>query len=77
MVPGTHLLVADEPDAIAASCVRASRNVPVREATTGAAFQLYEARYSTDVVSDRVGVVASRVMDRHAGDDRGPKSRAS
>jgi glycosyltransferase involved in cell wall biosynthesis len=62
VVNGTQLLIADDEAAFAAACVRAATDEPLRAALTGAAWDLYRARYSTDVVQRLVVDVVQHVL---------------
>jgi hypothetical protein len=59
---GTQLLIADDDAAFAAACVRGATDESLRAALTGAAWDLYRARYSTDVVRGLVVDVVQRVV---------------
>ena len=62
-IPGRHLLVADEPDAVASACVTALVDLRVRRGLTDAAHLLYWRTYRSDIVARRVTELAAAVSD--------------
>jgi glycosyltransferase involved in cell wall biosynthesis len=62
LVPGEHLLVADDAAGFAEACVEVARDAARRQALTDAAFAVFEARYRSDVVATAVESLATQVM---------------
>jgi glycosyltransferase involved in cell wall biosynthesis len=62
VISGTHLLIADDDVPFATACVRAATDEPLRASMTDAAWDLYRARYSTEVVRGLVVDVVRRVL---------------
>jgi glycosyltransferase involved in cell wall biosynthesis len=56
--PGTHLLVADEPDDVARACHRLLGDDALRGAIVDAAHLLYMTRYRSSVVQDETAALA-------------------
>ena len=57
----THLLVADEPEQIAAACARVLLDASLRRRLVDAAHALYESRYRSSVVQDEVAALAREI----------------
>jgi glycosyltransferase involved in cell wall biosynthesis len=70
VVPGTHLLVADEPDAFASRCVEALTDRSLRRAITQAAHEIYLSRYRSEIVSSEITKLASAVAGEAASSRR-------
>lgn len=62
--PGTHLLIADDPDAIAAACARLIDDDTLRHAIVDRAQQLFLARYTSSVIQDEIGALARELAAR-------------
>lgn len=58
---GRHLLIADEPVAFAAACVRVLKDAALRGRLTTEANALYEARYRWEPIRTRIGELAREV----------------
>jgi glycosyltransferase involved in cell wall biosynthesis len=63
-VDGVHALLADDPAALAASCVRLLEDRDLGRSLTDAAFGLYSAAYRTDRIRPVVTSLAVRVAER-------------
>jgi glycosyltransferase involved in cell wall biosynthesis len=64
-----HLLVADEPEAIATACAELLEHVSLRARLTAAAHDLYSRRYRWDVIASDVVELASRITGVSTLDD--------
>jgi glycosyltransferase involved in cell wall biosynthesis len=62
--PGTHLLVADDPEGLAEACARLLGDDALRRALVERAHTLYMARYRSSVVQDEIGALAREVAAR-------------
>jgi glycosyltransferase involved in cell wall biosynthesis len=62
-VAGQHLMVADEPDAFASSCVDLLVNVELRRRLTEAAHRLFWERYRWDAIAPTIVEATTRVAD--------------
>ncbi len=56
--PGTHLLVADDPDAVAHACARLIADRALRTSMVDQAHSLFEERYASSVVQQEIGALA-------------------
>jgi glycosyltransferase involved in cell wall biosynthesis len=59
---GTHVLIADEPDAFATACYRVARDDALRARLMEAAYELYSDRYHWSVVRPVVCALVTRVL---------------
>jgi glycosyltransferase involved in cell wall biosynthesis len=59
--PGTHLLVADGPDDIAAACARLLDDDGLRRAVVEEAYTLFMTRYRSSVVEQDIAALASEI----------------
>jgi glycosyltransferase involved in cell wall biosynthesis len=70
VVDGEHLLIADDPAAFAAACVRLHEDADLRARLVTAAAQLWETRYRWTVLTPTIGdaVRAALIGDRRGQD---------
>jgi glycosyltransferase involved in cell wall biosynthesis len=67
-----HLLLADDPDAFAAACVRLLTEPDLRKRLVDAAEERYLERYTSNAARDCIQSLVGKVAgDRHAGGGRG------
>jgi glycosyltransferase involved in cell wall biosynthesis len=64
---GRHLLVADEPEALAAACISVVRDGALRSTLTDSAFALYEDRFRPEVAKRAVASIIQSVTSKSAG----------
>ena len=69
VVDGEHLLIADDPAAFAAACVRLHEDADLRARLVTAAAQLWETRYRWTVLTP---TIVDAVRAALTGDRRGP-----
>lgn len=62
--PGTHLLVADDPDGVARACAHLLGDDALRHAIVEQAHALFMARYRSSVVQEEIGALAREVAAR-------------
>ncbi len=62
--PGTHLLVADDPDGVAHACARLLADGALRQAIVDHAHALFLERYESSVVQRQIGALARDVAGR-------------
>ncbi|ROR90124.1 glycosyltransferase [Nocardioides aurantiacus] len=60
--PGTHLLVADAPEDLAASCARLVGDLALRRALAAAGRRLWHARYRSDLVAPTISAALERAV---------------
>jgi glycosyltransferase involved in cell wall biosynthesis len=69
VLDGVHLLLADDPDAMATACERLLTDLDLRQRIVDAAEQRYLERYESSVARERVRRLATEVGE--AGTDGG------
>ncbi len=61
VVDGVHLLLGDDPPALADACARILRQPRLRETITSEALALFSARFRTDVIEEGIASLAGKV----------------
>jgi glycosyltransferase involved in cell wall biosynthesis len=62
--PGTHLLVADDPDGLATACARLLGDDALRHALIEKAHDLFVERYRASVIQEEIGILARDLATR-------------